>query len=48
MLQALEIAAANLKNFAAEQADHARSRHSNGKKGREQRREKPAPKIWIT
>ena len=49
MLQALEIAVANLKNFAAEQADHARSCHRrNGKKGGEQRREKPGPKIWIT
>ena len=49
MLHALEIATANLKNFAAEQADQARSCHSrNGKKGGEQRREKPGPKIWIT
>ena len=38
-----------LQNFAAEQADHARSYHRrNGKKGGEQRREKPGPKIWIT
>ena len=49
MLHALEIAVANLKNFAAEQADHARSCHRrNGKKGGEQRREKPGPKVWIT
>lgn len=50
MLHALEIAAANLQNFAAEQADRARS--SNTQPPAKEEREEPlkgrqGPKIWI-
>jgi hypothetical protein len=49
MLHALEIAGANLKNFAAEQADHARS--SNAQTAAKEKREEPRKgrrtRIWI-
>jgi len=50
MLHALEISRANLKNFAAERRDHARSSNTQPaakEKREERRREKKGPRIWI-
>ncbi len=50
MLQALEMSRANLKNFAAEQADHARSSNTQpaAKENREEpRRKRKGPRTWI-
>ena len=50
MLHALEISRANLKNFAAERRDRARSSDTQpaGREKREDaRRERPGPRIWI-
>ncbi len=45
MLHGLEISRANLKNFAAERRDHARS--SNTKENREEPRRGRQTRIWI-